>query len=220
MWAKIKALYDKVNPNRTITLIIIGALTMMFLYFAKSCDSPNDVKYRAQIQAYQDSNIATLKYADSVKKVNDVLQATADSSAKAANAREQKIVEANKKLVIQKAATEKKLHDLQTANANCEGTCGQWRNVAEEEHAQLDSAASLHKQDSTAFQEQKTATANLQIIVDNDKGTIAALEKRVSVPVPTYHEPKLLGFIPLPSRKHSFIAGVALGVVSMIVIHK
>lgn len=42
--------------------------------------------------------------------------------------------------------------------------------------------------------------------------------QRVIVKVPIYHEPKILGFIPQPSRTFSFIGGILVGVGTVVVL--
>lgn len=219
LWAWLKAEYDKFNPNRIIPLVIVAAITMMCLYFAKTCDGPKDKSYKQQIAIWQDSTKKALIFADSVKKFDAQVIKTADSLQSAILATKKEVAREHNQAAVIKRTSDVKIAQLEQENAQCQNVCGQWKTEALNQQAIGDSLTKIVAKDSTSIDDGILAFGKLTSVVNDDKTVIAKLTKKLG-DVPVYKPEKILWVIPLPSRKLSFGAGVIIGVANVLVLRK
>lgn len=200
-----------VKQNLRAILKVSGAIILVILLFDYVSNAGKKEQYEQNIAKWKAESSRILKQNDSVLKVVKQLEDHSDSlnivaedySIQIAKLR----VAANKtpRTIVKEIA--KDLPD--TCNTVLEAL------VAEQQRAdKLDSALVVAEVRDTLRVKSIAllTTGNGLLRQENDS------LRRLVLIVPVYKSPKLLGFIPYPSRKASFISGTVVGVTSVFVI--
>lgn len=191
-------------------------MVALVLWFAQTCtstDIPLD-KYNHAVQTWKDSTSRVLANNDSAMKIVFETKKQADSLALLAAKKDTAINKLNTKVNVYKAKADS-LYKVATHDSTvCVNLCDTWKATAIGYKVVVDSQAKIINQDSVRYAEEVEAYRKLGISYTTVVGLNDTLATELKRPIPVYKEEKLLGFIPLPSRKTSFVVGLVTGVVA------
>lgn len=235
---KLLTIWQEFNKTAKTVIIILAVVLIGSFVLSFAQESKID-RWREAYEEFQDSAQAVLEFADSVEALADSAMAVADSAKQVADSVTQEIEIVN----AQAAAARRQNRVLEARNDSIFDEITEGVEDVEEAVAAAPEPAKPWVRLSFSLRNENLELRNevdllhMQInnfeIRDNARlGTIAALEATVifqkeradsleaivlAIPDAPPRE-KLLGIIPLPSRKTSFVVGAVVGVVTTAVI--
>jgi hypothetical protein len=186
------------------------------MYIVFSVFQKDTTRYQNEIEFWKDRAVLAESQAKSVRKFADsvlVESKKADSVANKQTGRINTLISNAKKQRQVNNVTLTKL--TQTLPDTCKSAlelARNYRGEADSLHVALDAAQvrdSIRKVDSDRLREGMN-----RLMTSNDS------LRNVIKSVPIYKKPKILGFIPQPSKKVIFVAGVAVGSVGTFYLHR
>jgi hypothetical protein len=206
--------------DRTLSLIAIGAITALALYFASTCSGPiqdKDAEFEKKMQVWKDSTKLLIQHKDSVEKVVFIAKSSADSLVADAAKKDTAIRKLNNRVVKLQHTADSLYSAAKTDTSTCINLCGKWHVAADSLKVVVDSQAVIINQDSVRYAEQVEAYKKLGIAFTTTIHLTDSLSRRLET-VPTYKKEKFLGLFPMPSRTTSFVVGTAVGIIGTVFI--
>lgn len=219
MWNPIQ---DKIkaNFNDILKLILVGVIAFVSISLvSKNSDA---TKYNQEIAQWKQETTRVLATNDTLKRTVKTIQTKADSITQVATSYSSRIAQ------LRAAANQKRptinIPEVQgtgpdfsspiPADSLDDIMSNLLLSHAHDRAELLDTAVVLaEKRDSARVQTiQLLQLSNRTLLTANDSLSAALLR------VPIYKEPKLLGFISLPSRRRSFAVGVISGVAGVLIV--
>ena len=187
---------------------LILAFWLFYLVIAPKVVSP----YQRELANWKDSTQKLLVESQLTKTSDSLSKVYADSLMLVAALKDSVIYHQTDEIQRTKLKFDRRIEVLKRDTSTCIALCDSWKVTALGYKDLSDSLITVIKLDSTREQEQITAYRRLNIAFSSETMRADSLAKRL-VNIPVYHEPKFLGFIPLPSRKASLVTGLISGVI-------
>jgi hypothetical protein len=207
-WQKVKETAKSLPAP--LSKLLIGVAIAIAIYgvgFSVGGDAKN---YEQAMKDWQKDRKTLLTMNDQIKhdldstsKVNEKLEAVANKkTVEITKLTEDAKVSHNKAEVWMKLA----LDDSTVCNAKCSAYANAALEYKNEAQKLQQTVIKQDERDSTRLVEISNLKVGINTLKDQNTKLVIQLNT-----VPVYHEPKLLGIIPKPSRTVSFIAGVIVG---------
>lgn len=203
----LKLLRRPMKYLNKLSLVFLVVVAVLGAYTFGSCGRHDDTQYQKELSAWKDKAATAIAVSDSINRENNRIRLENIKRDSITNAQGQEIARLRKNADVMRQKNDATLDSLQkTLPDTCKSALDLAKNYRKEGDSLRIALDTAHVRDSVKTSQIADLTkVNEKFRVSNDS------LKKLIITVPEYKEKKILGFIPLPNRKVTFIAGVILG---------
>lgn len=187
--------------------VFLAVVAIFGAYAFGSCGHHDDTQYQKELATWKAKATVAIAVSDSVNKENNRIKIENAKRDSITTVQGTEIARLRKNADVMRQKNDATLDSLQkTLPDTCKSALDLAKNYRKEGDSLRVALDTAHVRDSVKTSQISDLTGiNEKFRVSNDS------LRQLIVTVPVYKEKKILGFIPLPSRKVTFITGVILG---------